>query len=156
VLAGAALFALRGPIATRVMRSFAARAMAADPLAALPDGLHVVLCGAGSPLHEALASALVGILTEAATAAGRSAVAKVTTDILDYHTSPVEAAQTAQQAGARHLLLYHVVPPLLIPGIEAAFLDGVSDAYSGPVTLGRDGTRVSLPPGSTAIGVSGG
>ena len=39
------------------------------------------------------------------------------------------------------------------PGLEGAFLDGVSDAYSGGITLGRDGTRISLPSGSDAIEV---
>ena len=36
-----------GPIATRVMRTGAERALSADPIADLPDGLHVALCGAG-------------------------------------------------------------------------------------------------------------
>jgi ribonuclease Z len=66
----------------------------------------------------------------------------------------VEAAETAEEAGARHLLLYHIVPPLLFPGMETAFLEGVPAAYSGEVTLGRDGTRVSLPAGSTEIEVT--
>jgi len=30
----------------------------------------------------------------------------------------------------------------------------VADAYTGPVTLGRDGTTVSLPAGSQAIELS--
>ena len=40
--------------------------------------------------------------------------------------------------------------------MEAAFVEGVSDAYSGDFTLGRDGTTVFLPAGSDAIEVSGG
>ena len=42
-----------GPIATRVMRTGAERALAADPIADLPDGLHVALCGAGGPMPSA-------------------------------------------------------------------------------------------------------
>ena len=34
---------------------------------------------------------------------------------------------------------------------EAAFLEGVRDAYQGPVTVGRDGTMVSLPSASKEI-----
>jgi len=34
------------------------------------------------------------------------------------------------------------------------FLEGVADAYAGPVTVGRDGTRVSLPAGSSSIEVT--
>jgi ribonuclease Z len=76
------------------------------------------------------------------------------TDIPDYHTTPVEAGELAKAAGARHLLLYHIVPPLPVPGLESAFLDGVSQAFSGGITLGRDGTRISLPSGSKAVDVS--
>src|SRR5882672_8503082 len=42
-----------GPISTRVMRAGAERALAADPIADLPDGLHVALCGAGGPMRSA-------------------------------------------------------------------------------------------------------
>lgn len=105
-------------------------------------------------VHEALAPQLVMRLHDAAVAAGRANVAKITTDIPDYHTAPVEAAQIAQATGAKHLLFYHVVPPLPLPGLDRVFLEGVSDAYAGGVTLGRDGTLISLPKGSGAVEVS--
>jgi ribonuclease Z len=101
--------------------------------------------------HEALSHELVAVLQRAATAAGRPNVAKIAADIPSYHTSPVEAAELATEAGVRHLLLYHVLPPLPVAGLEAAFVEGVDDAYSGPVTLGRDGTIVSMPSGSKSI-----
>ena len=104
-------------------------------------------------VHEALSKELVGVMNEAATAAGNAAMAKITSDILDYHTSPVEAAEIAEAADAKHLLFYHVVPALPIPGLASVFLDGVSDAFSGGVTLGRDGTTISLPAGSGAVEV---
>jgi ribonuclease Z len=105
-------------------------------------------------VHEALAPQLVKHLHDAAVSAGRANVAKITTDIPDYHTSPVEAAEIAQAAGAKHLLFYHVVPPLPLPGLDRVFLEGVSDAFAGGVTLGRDGTLISLPKGSSAVEVS--
>jgi ribonuclease Z len=105
-------------------------------------------------VHEALAAHLVARMNAAATAAGRANLAKITADIPDYHTTPVEAAEVARAAGAKHLLLTHVVPPLPLPGLEAAFLAGVGDAFPGGVTLGRDGTFVSLPAGSDAVEVS--
>lgn len=104
-------------------------------------------------VHEALSPELVGRLHAAAQMAGRANLAKITADIPDYHTSPVEAAQIARAAGVRHLLFYHVVPPLPVPGLDVAFLAGVDDAYDGGVTLGRDGTLVSLPSGSDAVEV---
>jgi ribonuclease Z len=105
-------------------------------------------------VHEALAPQLVLRMNAAATAAGRANLAKITRDILDYHTTPVEAAELASETGAKHLLLHHVVPPLALPGLEQAFLAGVSDAFSGDVTLGRDGTWVTLPSGSRDVEVS--
>ena len=105
-------------------------------------------------IHEGLAAQIVAIMNRAAADAGRANLAKIMSDIPDYHTTPAEAAEIAEAAGAGHLLFYHVVPPLVAPGMEAIFLEGVSDAYSGPVTVGRDGTRVSLPAGSGTIEVS--
>jgi ribonuclease Z len=105
-------------------------------------------------VHEALAPQLVARLNAAATAAGRKNLAKITADIPDYHTSPVEAAELAAEAGVKHLLFHHVVPPLPLPGLDRVFLEGVEDAFAGGVTLGRDGTFVSLPSGGSAVEVS--
>ena len=44
--------AFQGQIALRLMAGVVERNMAADPLAALSDGLHVGLCGAGAPLPD--------------------------------------------------------------------------------------------------------
>ena len=85
--------------------------------------------------------------------AGLTNLAKITEDILEYHTTPVEAAETARDAGVGHLLYNHIVPPLLIGPMEAAFLQGVSDVYDGPLTVGRDGTLVVLEAGSDSIEV---
>ncbi|MEZ4334534.1 MAG: MBL fold metallo-hydrolase [Myxococcota bacterium] len=105
-------------------------------------------------VHEALAPDLVRRLHDAAVAAGRENLAKITADIPDYHTSPVEAAEIARAAGVRHLLFYHVVPPLPVPGLDVAFLAGVDDSFEGGVTLGRDGTLVSLARAGGRIEVS--
>ena len=67
------------------------------------------------------------------------------------HEAAGEVAEVAQSADVGHLLYYHIVPPMPIPGLASIFLRGVSDAYDGPVTLGRDGTSFSLPAGSTEI-----
>lgn len=105
-------------------------------------------------VHEALAPHLVALMHEAAKAQNRPNLAKITGDIPDYHTTPVEAAEIAEEAEVGHLLYTHVVPPLPVPGLETAFLEGVADAYGGKVTVGRDGTRVSLRRDSETIEVS--
>ena len=45
-------YALRGPLSLRIMERALPRMMTADPLAGLTDGLHLTLCGAGSPLPD--------------------------------------------------------------------------------------------------------
>lgn len=104
-------------------------------------------------IHEALSPELVGVIQSAAENVGNGSMAAIAEDVLDYHTSPVEAAESAEAVGAGHLLYYHVVPPMPIPGLASVFLGGVSQAYRGGVTLGRDGTMISLPAGSKEIRV---
>lgn len=105
-------------------------------------------------VHEALAPQLVNNLTRGARAAQNEGIEKITMDILDYHATPVEAAEVARDANVSFLLYNHVIPPLLLPTMEAMFLDGVDDVYSGPVHVGQDGTLLSLPAGSKVIEVS--
>ena len=102
-------------------------------------------------VHEALSPELMGVIQGAAERAGNETMAKIAHDVLDYHASPIEAAETAETVAAGHLLYYHIVPPMPLPGLASVFLDGVDEAYSGPVTLGRDGTSISLPAGSDSI-----
>lgn len=51
-LAAAGAWAMRGKLATLAMAKVYVRAMTADPFASLPDGLHVGLCGSGSPMPD--------------------------------------------------------------------------------------------------------
>jgi ribonuclease Z len=101
-------------------------------------------------VHEALSPRLVNMMHEAARKNGNQIMAKITHDILDYHASPVEAAETARDAGVGHLLYYHIVPPLIIPGQDLLYLDGAQDIFPD-YTLGEDGVLFSLPAGSSEI-----
>lgn len=98
-------------------------------------------------LHDALESSLIGRVAQAADSIGMAGAAKIMRDVPSYHATPVEAAESAAEAGAGHLLLYHIVPPLPVAALERTFMAGVADAYDGPVTLGTDGTLISLPAG---------
>ena len=93
----------------------------------------------------------MAIVGEAAAANDMRSIEKIAADVLTYHATPVEVAETAATVGAGHLLYYHVVPPMPIPGLSSVFLQGVPAAYDGPVTLGEDGTAISLPSGSDRI-----
>jgi ribonuclease Z len=102
-------------------------------------------------VHEALSPALVALIRNGAANAGKSNIEKIAGDIPDYHTSPVEAAEIARDAKVGRLLFYHVVPPLPLSPLETIFLGGVGDVYDGPVTLGTDGSFVSLPANSKKV-----
>ena len=102
-------------------------------------------------VHEALSPELVATMNRASQKAGNAIAEKVTADIPDYHATPVEAAEIAETANVGHLMYYHIVPPLLVPGMEAAFLAGVDDVYQGPTNVGVDGSYISLPANSDAI-----
>ncbi len=102
-------------------------------------------------VHEALSRELVGIMNQAAEKNGLSILEKITFDIIDYHASPVEVAEVARDAGIGHLMFYHIVPAMVAPGMESIFLDGVDGIYKGNVTLGVDGSLISLPAGSERV-----
>jgi ribonuclease Z len=101
-------------------------------------------------VHEALAPNLVNMMHDTAKKLGNKIMAKITHDILDYHASPVEAAQTARDAGVGHLLYYHIVPPLVIPGQKALYLDGAEKIFPN-YTIGEDGVSFTLPANSDEI-----
>ena len=102
-------------------------------------------------VHEALSPRLVGLINRAAESAGVANIQKITADIPDYHASPVEVAEIARDAAVKHLLYYHIVPPLPLAPLQAVFLEGTAEVYSGPITLGRDGTMIQLPANSDEI-----
>jgi len=87
---------------------------------------------------------------DAAKEAGDEVLAKITVDVLDYHTSPVEAAEIARDAEVGHLLYYHVVPPIMFPGQTTLWLNGADDVFED-YTVGIDGVSFSLPADSDEI-----
>jgi ribonuclease Z len=104
--------------------------------------------GADVLVHEALSPRLVGMLQKAAQDAGRSNLAAVFNDILNYHTTPEQAAGIAQRAGVGYLLLNHIVPTLPYQALDGPFLGQARANFSGPLTVGRDGDFISMPAGS--------
>ena len=107
--------------------------------------------GADVLVHEALAPHLVAILGEEAAHAGQTDLAKITRDILDYHTSPVEAAEIAREAGVGLLVFTHIVPPLPFAPLEELFAEGVADTWSGRWIVGRDRMVFTLPAGGERV-----
>lgn len=102
-------------------------------------------------LHEALSPQLVNVMQRAASAVGVEHMAQISEDILDYHTTPQQAADIAQAAGAHYLALNHIVPGLPLRYLEKLFIQGSAEHYNGPISITRDGDFFSLPANSTAI-----
>ena len=67
-------------------------------------------------VDESLSPELFGMMDKTATALVNAPLAKITFDVPYSHASPREAAETARNAGVGHLLSYHVVPPIIVPG----------------------------------------
>lgn len=115
------------------------------------ENLQAVARGVDLLVHEALSPTLVDVMTRGAAAAGATNIEKITRDIIDYHTTPIEAAEIARDAAVGHLLFYHIVPPLPLAVLRGVFTAGVADVYSGPVTVGRDGTAIHMPAATREI-----
>ncbi len=107
--------------------------------------------GADVLVHEAQANHLIAMIGEAATAAGRERVAKIMHDIPSYHTTPVEAAEAANEAGVKLLVLYHLNPPPPNRVAEQVFVRGVSNVRPSGWVVGDDGLVVELPAGSDVV-----
>jgi len=109
--------------------------------------------GADLLVHEALAVRILEPVSAYARSQGLSRWAKLTADIVTYHTSPVEAAEAAKEAGVRMLALTHIVPPLPNFIARHIFLEGVSAAWDGEVVLGQDRQHFDLAQDGKTIRV---
>ena len=101
-------------------------------------------------IHEALATNLVEMMQNVAEKNGNKKGAKIVHDLRGYHTSPVEAAETARDAGVGHLLYYHIVPPLILPGQKTLLLNGAEDIFPD-YTVGQNGVSFSLSANTDEI-----
>jgi ribonuclease Z len=106
--------------------------------------------GADVLVHEALQGKMIERFEQVAKRKGMMGTAKIMRDVLDYHTSPEEAAKMANDLGVRHLLLYHVVPS--VPGfMDKGFLGDAAQNFDGPITVGTDGFTILLPAQSDEV-----
>ncbi len=101
--------------------------------------------------HEALNVEMVRAIAGANRARGQAHIAHILADIEGYHATPAEAARTAQAAGVKHLILYHIVPPLPTRYFNAAFLGDAPKLFKGKLSVGVDGLLVSAPATQTEV-----
>jgi ribonuclease Z len=110
--------------------------------------------GADVLIHEAQAADLVKLSQDAAERSGNARVAKIMHDIRLYHTTPIEAASVANQAGVQMLVFSHIGPPTPNVLARIAFMRGVAAVRPHGVMLGYDGMLLTLPAGSKTIDIS--
>jgi ribonuclease Z len=102
-------------------------------------------------VHEALQPRMVALMTAALEARHIRNTAQITRDIVNYHSTPEQAADAAREAGVKQLVLSHIVPPLPSRFFYPAFLGDAEKHFDGPITVGEDGMMFSLPAGHKSI-----
>ena len=105
--------------------------------------VHKFAEGVNLLVHEVLATNLVEMVENVAEKTANSSDAKMMHDIRDYPTSPLEAAETARDAGIEHLLYYYTVQALIFLGQKMLCLNGAEYVFPD-YTVGQDGVAFSL------------
>lgn len=102
-------------------------------------------------VHEALSMEMVAHVEQVMADAEIETAAKIMHDIQDYHASPSDAAESAHIAGARMLVLSHLVPPLPSTYLYPAFLGDAPERFDGELVVGEDGMLFSMPAAGDEI-----
>ena len=101
--------------------------------------------GADILIHEAFSKRMLDAAQRVADELKISLSAKAIRYIKETHTSTLEAAQVAKEAGADKLVLTHIIPPLPNKITEKIFLMGMNDIYDKDIILAEDGVRLKIP-----------
>jgi ribonuclease Z len=101
--------------------------------------------GADVLFHEAQNQEMVKTIQSKMLESGNARFAKILGDIQNYHSSPVDAADIANRAGVKLLVLYHFTPSVLNALVERMFVRGLAEARDGEWLMSKDGTLVELP-----------
>ncbi|MES1991470.1 MAG: MBL fold metallo-hydrolase [Pseudomonadota bacterium] len=102
-------------------------------------------------VHEALNVEMINAIATALENNGDKQRGHILRDTPAYHTTPVEGAELANEAGAALLVYSHMVPPPVDGITERMFLRGVSDVRPDGVVMAWDGLELVLPTGSKEI-----
>lgn len=98
-------------------------------------------------VHEVLQPHLVRLTATALQNGALADLAKVLIDTLDYHTTPIEAAEVANDANAELLVFTHYAPVPRNALMREIFMRGVDDVREDGLLMAVDGTHIILPAG---------
>jgi ribonuclease Z len=107
--------------------------------------------GADVLMSEAIAPSMTQALGKGAREAGKDRTAAIMHDIEDYHITPEQAAQIANEAQVKLLAFYHLLPAPDGFLARRLFAQGISEVRRGDWTIADDGTLYTLPIGSSQI-----
>jgi ribonuclease Z len=102
-------------------------------------------------VSEAISVPMTRALGKGASSAGRARTAAIMHDIEDYHITPEQAAQIANEAHAKLLVFYHLLPAPDGFLARRLFAQGIDEARHGDWTLADDGSLYTLPIGSGEV-----
>jgi ribonuclease Z len=102
-------------------------------------------------VSEAISVQMTRALGAGAQAAGRNGTAAIMHDIEDYHIAPEQAAAIANDAHAKLLVFYHLLPAPDGPLARRVFAQGIDDARRGDWTIADDGSLYTMPIGSDTV-----
>ena len=106
-------------------------------------------------VHEALNADMVNLIVAGLKGSDNQRLSKMAHDTINYHTTPVHAAEIANAAHVKLLVFSHIVPPLPNRLAEHMFLEGVGAARGkGGTDVGHDGMMITMPGNSEAISTS--
>jgi ribonuclease Z len=121
----------------------------------LKDHPPLVPASAGTDIliSEAISRSMTSSLESAADKAERGRTAAIMRDVQDYHISPEEAARIANEAGARMLVYYHLLPAPDNFLMRRLFAEGLDAVRPEDWTIAEDGSLYTLPLGSEDVQV---
>ncbi len=107
--------------------------------------------GADILLSEALNREMIRTMKAAAHDAKRPRIEHIMGDIQSYHIAPTEAADMANKAGVKLLVLYHLLPSPDNAMARQLFIRGLDGARHGDWDLADDGSLYTLPLGGSVV-----
>jgi ribonuclease Z len=110
--------------------------------------------GADVLVSEAIALSMTRALGEGAAGGGRDSVASIMHDIENYHITPEQAAEIANDANVKLLVFYHLLPSPDGLLARRLFAQGIDSVRRGGWAISEDGSLYTLPLGSSEVRMS--
>ena len=99
--------------------------------------------GADIMVADSMNKAMMSALEENIRRSGNELQAGLLADAHTYHTDVKDAAEIAQKAGVKHLVLSHVMPAIVEEQIPQ-FTDGLDAIFTGKISVGHDLARYGI------------